>query len=346
LRKLTKLSLFLGLTCTGGGTGVAPIQAPPQTWTWIDVPGSACDDGSPTGFAVNRGTGDDLVVYFLGGGACWDYTTCFVLNSTVHGPFGAAQWASAAPGINVGPFDRAHAGNAFRASTYVVIPYCTGDMHAGRNVASYTGGIGDTRMVHHMGRENAELVLARLVATWPNPSRVVVSGTSAGGYGATFNYDLYRRAFSSAKMALVADAGPLLEGNGIPAALRSAWYTNWKLGDVVTPLCPACTNDLSNLYSSLAMRHPRDRMALLSALTDPVVSIYFMLALDQFEASLRATVKDRFDPTPNIRPYLLSGTQHGLLPTTTTTTSGGILLESWLDAMVNDKPWTAVVPSP
>src|SRR5450432_884591 len=186
----------------------APISATPGTWTWVDVPGSACDDGTPTGFAVNPGAGDDLLVYFEGGGACWDYTTCFVLKSAMQGPVGKAQWATRATQINVGPFDRAHATNAFRASSYVYIAYCTGDLHGGSNVATYTGA--DTRMFHHVGHLNAVTYLARIAATWPHPSRVVVSGTSAGGFGATLNYDMFRAAFPAAKMALVDDAGPLL----------------------------------------------------------------------------------------------------------------------------------------
>ena len=69
--------------------------ATPGGWTWVDVPGMGCDDGSATGVAVNpagRGGGGALFIYFMGGGACWDASTCFVLNTAVHGPFGQAQW--------------------------------------------------------------------------------------------------------------------------------------------------------------------------------------------------------------------------------------------------------------
>lgn len=329
-------------TGDAAGAGADPIVAPRAAWTWIDVPGSACDDGSPTGFAVNPGTGGDLVVYFEGGGACWDYSTCFVLNAATHGPVGRPQWEARAAQVNVGPFDRARATNPFRASTFVYVPYCTGDLHAGNNVATYTAL--DTRTFHHVGRANAELFLPRLTTTWPRPSRVVVSGTSAGGFGATLNYDLFRQAFPDAQMALVSDAGPLLQGEGIPAGVRNPWFANWKLGDVVDPLCPTCRTDLSGVYAALSTRYARDRLALLSALTDPVIGVYFMLAADQFEASLRATVRARFDPTANARAYLVAGTQHGFLPTTTTTTSAGTSLERWLDAMVTGGVWASVSP--
>jgi hypothetical protein len=328
----------------GGAGDAAAVVAAPNKWTWIDVPGSACDDGSPTGFAVNPGTGTDLVIYFEGGGACWDYATCYVVNSATHGPVGQAQWNTRAAQINVGPFDRARATNPFRASSYAYIPYCTGDLHGGTHVQAYTA-LADTRQHHHVGRKNAELFLQRIRATWPGATRVVVSGTSAGGFGATLNYDLIRGAFPAAKMALVDDAGPLLEKEGIPYTVRGPWFTSWHLGDTVDGLCPDCRNDLSSLYSVLSRKYPADRMALLSAVQDPVIAVYFSLSLQQFEASLRATVRNRFDGTQNVRAFLVAGTQHGLLPTSATTASAGTTLESWLGALVGGAAgWATVAP--
>jgi hypothetical protein len=334
-------------TSDGGLADVAPLSAPAGAWTWVDVPESACDDGTPTGIAVNPGSGDDVLVYFEEGGACWDYDTCAVLDTSTHGPFGRAQWELTAGQLDAGPFDRTRATNPFRASSYVFVPYCTGDLHAGDNVATYKGA-GGTRVIHHVGRKNAAAALARIAATWPHAARVVVSGTSAGGFGAALNYDLYRHAFPAATMALVDDAGPLLEGEGVPSALRTAWFAAWHLGDILDPLCAGCRADVSQLYPTLASRYPQDRLALVSTTTDPVISLYLMLSLDQFQTDLRATVRDRFDPTTNARVFLIAGMQHGLLLTDATTTSpqssGPVTLESWLDAMVNGGTWTSQEP--
>src|SRR4029078_13123523 len=131
---------------TDGGVGVdaAPLPGTRGSWTWVDVPGMGCDDGSGTGVAVNpapagpaRGT---LFLYFMGGGACWDASTCFVLNTAVHGPFGQAQWDARGPRALAPPRDRARAINPFRDASYVFVPYCTGDLHAGSNVATYDAG--------------------------------------------------------------------------------------------------------------------------------------------------------------------------------------------------------------
>ena len=93
-------SSLLGRAKDGGvGDGGAPVSAPAGVWTWVDVPGTACDDGTMTGIAVNPSpdaASRELFIYFMGGGACWDASTCFVLNTSTHGPFGRAQWEASA----------------------------------------------------------------------------------------------------------------------------------------------------------------------------------------------------------------------------------------------------------
>src|SRR5688572_22279448 len=63
--------------------GAPPPPAPPPLgeigeWTWLDVPGAVCGLGQPTGFAVNVGTGTDVLMYMEGGGLCWDELSCQV----------------------------------------------------------------------------------------------------------------------------------------------------------------------------------------------------------------------------------------------------------------------------
>ncbi len=325
----------------GGGT---PLTGPPGAWKWIDVPGMGCDDQSATGVAINpapAGGGGALFVYFMGGGACWDAATCFVLNASVHGPFGQAQWDAAAPGVTQA-LDRARATNPFREASYVFIPYCTGDLHAGNNIATYD--VLGPRPFAHVGRRNVEALLPRVRATWPAPTGVVISGSSAGGFGATLNYDLFRRNYPGIPFALVDDAGPLLEGDGIPADERAAWFANWRLGDVVDPLCADCRGDLSRLYPALVAKYPQDRMALLTSLHDQVIRTYFLipLALD-FELRLRALNTNRLAPTATFRTFAIPGESHTMLGTMATTASAGVPLETWLSEMLHGGPgWASV----
>jgi hypothetical protein len=318
----------------------APLPGTPGAWTWLDVPGMGCDDGSGTGVAVSHAegpsAGDTLFIYFMGGGACWDASTCFVLNTSVHGPFGQAQWDANAAAVSRA-LDRARATNPFRDASMVFIPYCTGDLHAGNNVATYD--VLGPRTVAHVGRRNVEALMPRLRGTWASPRRVVVSGSSAGGFGATLNYDLFRRAYPQAQMTLVDDSGPLLVGDGIPADERAAWWANWRLGDVVDPQCADCRGDLSRFYPALVAKYPQDRMALLSSLQDQVIRTYFLLPLGpDFEQRLRALVTDRLAPTANFRSFIVPGESHTMLGAMDTINAGGVTVEAWLSVMVNGDP--------
>src|SRR5687768_494846 len=61
----------------GGGDPDAavgdPIVAPPLTWTYVEIPGTECIDGTPSGFSVNLNPDSpNVVIYLEGGGACFN----------------------------------------------------------------------------------------------------------------------------------------------------------------------------------------------------------------------------------------------------------------------------------
>jgi hypothetical protein len=349
LRTLSVSLSVLAITALAAGCGDdAPVRDPAilavQTgvWTWIDVPGAVCDDGTPTGFAVNQGSSNNLYFYFEGGGACWDYVSCYILNTSVHGPYGETEWTAHAATL-AGPFDRGRSSNPFAQDTMIYIPYCTSDLHAGSNVATYPAAT--PRVAHHVGRTDTEMFLHHVAVTWTQPERVVVSGTSAGGFGAALNYDLIRKAFPHASMKLIDDAGPLLEGNNVPQSERDAWWSSWGLGTLVDPLCAGCKEDLSAYYPAVVTLYPKDRMALLSSQQDMVIRTYFMQTPQQFQDALTSTLQHRFEPTDTLKSFLVTGEQHGLLGDAATLATGGVNLEAWLTQMVQDQPgWSSVAP--
>ena len=327
----------------------APITAPAGKWTWVDFPDSVCDDGTPTGIGIRpSATSDKLVVFFNGGGACWDYTTCAVLGTSVHGPFGAAQFAALSGGNFAGTlFDDALLANPFKGANAVFIPYCTGDLHAGDAVTTYMGA-GGSKAISHKGHTNALAFLARIAATFKTPGQVVVTGSSAGGGGALFNLPDFRAYWPTTPMELIDDSLPLFVGNAIPAAMRSAWFANWNLGKVTDPLCgAACRNDLSLFMSALAKRYAGDRMALLSSQQDQTIRSYFLLTADAFSAALGALTTDVLDPVTNFRLFSdVTGPSHTMLAGPAPFTSHGVPLLTWLSQMTTgDASWVSVGPS-
>jgi hypothetical protein len=332
----------LTVDTAAGGSG--PLTATARQWTWFDFPDSTCDDGSPTGIAVSPGDADKLLIFLNGGGACWDAVTCFVVSSSTHGPFGQAQWNATAPTLNAGIFDRSSPTNPFRDYGFVFVPYCTGDLHAGNNVAIYDY-LGQQRPFHHKGAANVAAYMTRIGPTWAQATKVAVTGSSAGGFGALMNYASIRARFPDASVLLIDDAGPPLEAGAIPDDQRAAWYSAWHIGDLVDSQCPNCRDDPSTLTTAVAGKFPGDRMALLSSTQDAVISRYFKLTGPAFETDLNALKTDRLDPLPSFRTFFVTGQTHTFLGHSNTTMTGGTTLEAWLGQMASgDAGWTSVGP--
>ena len=324
-------------------TDAIPIAAPDDQWTWIDIGGNVCDDGSPTGIGVNPKAMDKLVVYFEGGGACGDYASCYQLNTATHGPFGASQFAARVTAVSGSIFDRNAAGNPFADWSYVYVPYCTGDVHSGDRVNTYSLG-SDMRMYHHWGHANAMNALDRIAPTWPMLSKLVVTGASAGGFGSTINYTNYRERWPGAQSYLIDDSGPLLSGNVTPQYLKD-WYVGWGVGDWIAPVCPNCITDASQIYPTLAKAFPNDRLALLESLQDGVIRQFYAMQPTDFQTNLLALAQTTLDPLPNFHYFFVPGETHTMEGDVANFTQNGVPLWSWMTQMVtNDAAWTTQQP--
>ena len=79
---------------------------------------------------MRHGSSDRLVIYFEGGGACFDAATCLLNDGFSN--FNAPQftaWANTLGGG--GMFDADAADNPVADWNFVYVPYCTNDVHAG-----------------------------------------------------------------------------------------------------------------------------------------------------------------------------------------------------------------------
>lgn len=321
----------------------APITAPMNTWTWVDFPDSTCDEGTPTGIGINPGTSGNVLFFLMGGGACWDYSTCITVGFAAHGPFQKRDFDGSYRGFS-GILDRNDPDNPARDWSYVFVPYCTGDVHAGDNEVVYSSG-NDSQTYRHRGRRNLEAFMKRVAGTFPDAPKVVISGSSAGGYGAAFGFPTARRYFPDAKVYLVDDSGPPLIGDAIPASFRAAWFKNWNLGPVLDATCPGCRDDLSLVIPSYAPRYPDDRMALLSSLQDKTISGYLLRAPATFENDLLEMATERLDPTAHGRYFFVPGQTHTMLFDLAQFTSNGVRLGDWLKQLVSDDPaWKSTKP--
>lgn len=135
-----------------------------------------CLFGEPYVFQVFPGTTDKLMVFFQGGGLCWDANSiktgqCFTDLNIFH---------------PVGMLDRRKdSKSAFHRYTLVVIEYCSGDASVGSiRKALYEGPEGEK--IQHMGKFNALAVLEWIMMQQSSGSLsspladLVIVGASAG----------------------------------------------------------------------------------------------------------------------------------------------------------------------
>jgi hypothetical protein len=338
--------LVLGTGCDQPPAQQPPITTPEYSWSWVDVSNTTCDEGTPTGMGANLSESKNLLIYFNGGGACWDATTCLQQNTSAHGPFTQTQFdALSSRSLSNSILDRQLANNPFKDWNLFFLPYCTGDLHIGNAEVVYTTS-STSKTFHHKGRVNTEAFLARIAATVPSPERVVVTGVSAGGFGAALNYELVRSHFPNADVFLLDDSGPLLKNNAIPQPLRDAWAKAWNYNAVFDAIDPAVKNDFSAVYPALARKYPQDRMALLSSQQDRVIRTYVGLSATGFQSALQELQSTVIDPLPNTRYFVTSGEAHTFLLNPTSQSSHGVAFMDWLNQMMNesDPTWVSVQP--
>jgi len=329
----------------GGPPLGTAIVADAGTWTWVDFPDSACNDGSTTGIGVNVGTTSNVLVYMEGGGACWNAFTCYTAMTATLGPFQAAQFATRQGQLGGSIFDRTVAANPFKDWNMVYMPYCTGDVHAGDNVANYGG-----QMFHHQGHDNVLAYLKRLGATFPTPAKVAITGSSAGGGGVMTNYPFFRAYWPGAQGYEIDDSLPFFVDN--PAPSTPSWITSWNLTPLFDELCGAnCQYDFSQAYSATRISFPNDRMALLSYVGDSVIPTYYQMNAATFAADLAQLqgqvlapigmnvffIADTLPDGGSVRGHTMLGDP--------TVTQGGTDAWTFLNQMVTDDPnWTSVNP--
>lgn len=314
-----------------------PLKAADDTWTYIELADTQCRDGSPAGLAVSlRGASKKLMIFLEGGGVCQDPQTCLINPANT-----SEQRAEQRAGV----FDRTNAGNPVKDWNVVYVPYCTGDMHAGAKPDGMVANVGPQKFVGYL---NLQKVLARVVPTFPAVTDVVLTGVSAGGFGASQAAPLVQRAFPNVKVRMVSDSAPQLSKTVIPACLQTIYRTSWNLEQTYLAECGhACPNkdDFLQDYAVFLAKSFADRPSgLIASIRDSTVADYFGIGSNNctgvlyltpvpgqtFQAGLLA-LRDALAPYPSFSTYLMPGTQHMWLNDSSfyTGSAGGVKLVDW-----------------
>lgn len=349
-----------------GGGGVMPIDTPEGQWTYVPFPDAVCMTGTPTGIGVNKSSASgDVLIFLEGGNACFNLASCSVTaNKNGYGDaeFGMdkSMFLDSAP-----IFSRASSA-LFKDYSFVYIPYCSGDVHAGDNDTSVAG-----TMRHFHGANNMSAYLKRIVATFPNAKHVLLTGESAGGFGALFNYDRVASAFPmTVDVKLLDDSGPPFAEMYSPACLQKAFKDTWGLDKTLPADCADC-KQASGVFEEpfttyLVNKWGKNRLALISSTEDHQIEQFLSFGNNNCAGLMGAPdvypgpeytmglqdLRDRIVKGKNFKLFLLDGTDGSdktkhvwLNDDWTKVSSNGVTLATWLNQLVTDDPAWASVPA-
>ncbi len=186
------------------------------------------------------------------------------------------------PAYSPGIFDFTNAANPVKDWSGVYVPYCTGDVHFGTADNVTVPGDGFLPALtgqHFVGHLNMQKFMARIVPTFPSVTQVLLTGASAGGFGAGLNYGLVQDSFGSIPVTVLDDSGPPFRIQYLPACVQQQWRTLWGFDAALPSDCAECfRSDGSGLTDIVLYWHHKYRNArvgLVSTTQDEVMRLFF-----------------------------------------------------------------------
>jgi hypothetical protein len=300
--------LMLALATSVGGT-LAQTSTPQldSPWEQIPVEGAMCARGTPYSFLAHSGSPAKLMVYFQGGGACWNADTC-----KPGGTF--TDTVDFSDGVHYGGiFDLANPQNPVADYSIVVVTYCTGDVHTGQATREFSVG-GEPITIHFDGFSNAQAVLAWVYAHYDHPSQLIVTGSSAGAYGAVFNAPYLLAHYPDAQATVFGDAGI--------GVVAPDWdgFNVWNTMANVAPQDQDVRSGATftdDLYTAAAHAFPSANVAEYSSYGDQVQTGFYALmggVREDWVVGLETSLAD-LDKLDNFRSYVGWGETHTVLST-------------------------------
>jgi hypothetical protein len=312
-------------TVTGAGDTTIYQFAP-------DPHGPICMQGTPFAASIRTGSSDDLLIYLQGGGACWT------------GLCAATLATSGAPmkfGWTDGDVDR----NPLGPMNLLFVGYCDGSVFVGDGETpdKANGGPDGIRYQHGLANLTAALDVAH--GKFPHPKRIVLSGSSAGGYGTIAGAAVVRLLWPHTHLYVINDAGIGLVNPSDPTMYDTV-MKEWNLADHIPTSCADCNaqHGFAPLVGWELDHDPTIKAGAFSAFEDDVISGDFLkMAGPDFKALLLAETGAIHTAHPDrYQRFMIEGGTHtAMLAGYYDVKVNGVGLPAWTEQMIDDQAgWT------
>ncbi|UJR84598.1 pectinacetylesterase family protein [Sandaracinus amylolyticus] len=270
------------------------------TFTFDPESGPMCMRGREFRASVRETESEDLLVFLQGGGACW---SAFCLAVT-----------TAPAGIPPTDLLRDEERNPLAGWDVLYVPYCDGSLFAGDNEIDEDGDGAADRFHHGLANLSAALTMGH--QRFPSPRRVVLAGSSGGGYGTILAAFLVRYVYPDVPIFVIDDAGLGVARAGDTEFLDTL-IDEFGARDFLPPDCTDCTSDghIIGLVRYLLDRDPNLHVAAISSWYDFVISEVFLMSTPvEFSAAVEAETGALHEAHPDrYRRFLYDGRAHTAL---------------------------------
>jgi hypothetical protein len=298
-----------------------------------------CVLGGHYGLLSHAGTEPDKTVFWLQPGQeCWpDHPNC---SQSIYSDAEAfAGITAAADGSPLGPVS-ADPDNPVAGWNFVYVPTCDGSFHFGDAAADYDeDGLPDHL---HNGLRQTSAAVSLMKQLFPNSRKILIAGSSNGGYGTFGATPVVRLAFPDAQLYVLNDSGPGLFRPEEPA-LWPVLIKTWNLSSMLPSNCPQCQKQLIYLFDWMLDYDPKLKIGMYSSYRDAVVSQVVGMSAAENEQLLWTTTTQIHQNHPDsFNRYFIEGDSHCIADFYNQV--HGVTIWKWLDALVNDRPgWNDIL---
>jgi hypothetical protein len=300
----------------------------------FDPSGAAvCYLGSQYHVVTHDAGSDNLLIFLQGGGACWE-DLCSATDTA----------GTAVP--KTGILNQDSKNNVVGGWNIAYGPYCDGSVFSGDNDMMSPDG---KAQWHFHGLANLSALIDAAKKTFPNPKRILLAGSSAGGYGTLVGTGITRLAYPHTPIDVFNDAGLGLSNTMDPGMLDTV-KRDWKFDQYIPDSCDECKTGVQTAIIGWGMEHdPSLRGAGFSSYGDAVIGgVFLKLMPPDFKKLLMEETDKVHDKFPTrFERFFITGTQHTVLQSmagagvTYDSPVDGVSVEQWLEKMLNHDPgWT------
>ena len=301
-----------------------------HTFATVDQPnGPMCFTGNDFTMSTREGVGSELLIFIEGGGGC--------------GPNGCNAIDRTLPGIpKRGIMNTDDPENPVAHYNMAYVPYCDGSLFTGDAEVDSNGDGVDDRFFR--GIHNLSASLDVIQTTFPAPSKILLAGNSAGGFGTHFALPLVRKVYPGVPIDQINDSGIGIYEPGTFDELIDYWNSSSFIPASCTT-CVGVDGNLTDLHKYQLAEDDNLRLAYMSSKQDEVITGEFaVVSPTVFEEELLQAVSELIEAYPDrFRSLIADGDSHTFIQRQFTLEIGGTTVRQWVGHMVTgSEDWVSV----